>query len=94
MGEGLAAAFGAVELCSHGRLLLVVEVVSTDSEVVDRIIKKAGYAEAGISRYWFVKCDGGTAHRRALHPETGEYEPGPGGDQPLSWLLTAVPDLL
>ncbi|GAA3212344.1 Uma2 family endonuclease [Dactylosporangium siamense] len=77
------------------RLLLVVEVVSRGSEVVDRIIKKAEYAKAGIPHYWFVERDGGTTvHRHVLNPETGEYEPVPGGGRPLAWLLTTVPDVL
>jgi Uma2 family endonuclease len=36
-------------------LLLAVEVVSSGSEVIDRIIKKAEYAKVGIPRYWVVQ---------------------------------------
>ncbi|GAA3281645.1 Uma2 family endonuclease [Dactylosporangium vinaceum] len=75
-------------------LLLVVEVVSPSSDLIDRIIKKAEYAKAGIPRYWFVERDSAnTVHRHVLNAETGEYEPVPGDPQPLAWLLTTVPDV-
>jgi Uma2 family endonuclease len=74
-------------------LLLAVEVVSSGSEIVDRITKKAEYAKAGIPRYWIVERDGGvTVHRHVLS-DTGTYEPDPAGPQPLAWLLTTVPDI-
>jgi Uma2 family endonuclease len=77
-----------------GGLLLVVEVVSGGSEIIDRVIKKAEYAKAGIPRYWFVERDGGaTVHRHALITDTGEYELASGGAQPMAWLLSTVPDL-
>jgi Uma2 family endonuclease len=73
-------------------LLLAVEVVSRGSEVVDRIIKKAEYAKAGIPHYWFVERDGATTvHRHVLDADSGEYEPL--ADQPLAWLLSTVPDI-
>jgi Uma2 family endonuclease len=76
-------------------LLLAVEVVSSGSEVVDRIIKKAEYAKGGIPHYWFVDRDGAPAvHRHTLNKNTGEYEPILGGAQPLAWLLTTVPEIL
>lgn len=75
-------------------LLLVVEVVSKGSEVIDRIIKKAEYAKASIPRYWIVERDSGTAvHRHTLNADTGEYETDPDHAQPLAWLLTTVPEL-
>jgi Uma2 family endonuclease len=75
-------------------LLLVIEVVSVGSEIIDRVIKKAEYAKAGIPRYWFVERDGGaTVHRHTLNAETGEYEMVSGGPQPMAWLLSAAPDL-
>ncbi|GAA3453390.1 hypothetical protein GCM10018962_52230 [Dactylosporangium matsuzakiense] len=75
-------------------LLLAVEVVSRSSEIIDRVIKKAEYAKAGIPRYWFVERDSAnTVHRHVLNAETGEYEPVPGDPQPLAWLLTTVPDV-
>lgn len=74
-------------------LLLVVEVVSPSSEVVDRTIKKAEYANAGIPRYWIVERDPvGTVERYTLDTGTGEYEPDQA--QPLAWLLTTVPDIV
>lgn len=73
-------------------LLLVVEVVSRGSEVVDRIVKRAEYAYAGIPRYWIIERDGVTSvHRHTLNVDTGEYEPEAGRVQPLAWLLTTVP---
>jgi Uma2 family endonuclease len=75
-------------------LLLAIEVVSSGSEVVDRVIKRAEYAKAGIPRYWFVERDGAASiHRLALNHATGEYQPEEGSPQPLSWLLTTVPEL-
>jgi Uma2 family endonuclease len=60
--------------------------------VIDRMIKKAEYAKAGIPRYWIVERDSVTAvHRHNLNVESGEYEPDPGGPQPIAWLLTTVP---
>ncbi|MEU4155859.1 Uma2 family endonuclease [Actinoplanes sp. NPDC026670] len=75
-------------------LLLAIEVVSRGSEVIDRMIKKAEYAKAGIPRYWIVERDSVTAvHRHNLNVESGEYEPDPGGPQPIAWLLTTVPEI-
>lgn len=75
-------------------LMLVVEVVSRGSEVVDRIIKKSEYARAGIPRYWIVERGSlTTVHRHTLNADTGEYEPTPEQAQPLTWLLATVPDI-
>lgn len=74
-------------------LLLVVEVVSSGSEVVDRITKKAEYAKAGIPRYWIVERDGGATVNRHVLNEAAEYEPDPAGPQPLTWLLASAPDI-
>jgi Uma2 family endonuclease len=38
-------------------LLLAIEVVSPDSELTDRVIKKDEYAKAGVPRYWIVDRD-------------------------------------
>ncbi|MBB4695551.1 Uma2 family endonuclease [Paractinoplanes abujensis] len=74
-------------------LLLAVEVVSGGSEVVDRIIKKAEYANAGIPRYWFIERDGATTvHRHTLN-DAGEYELELNGPQPFAWLITTVPGI-
>lgn len=75
-------------------LLLVVEVVSRGSEVVDRIVKKTEYANAGIPRYWIVEHDRlTTVQRYALSTDAGEYKPVPDQAQPLAWLLSTVPDI-
>ena len=77
-----------------GGLLLAIEVVSSGSEVVDRIIKKAEYAKGGIPNYWFVDRDGAPAvHRLTLNESTREYEAVLGGAQPIAWLLTTVPEI-
>ena len=39
-------------------VLLVVEVVSTGSEDLDRVIKPREYAEAGVPYFWRVERDG------------------------------------
>lgn len=76
-------------------LLLVVEVVSAGSEIVDRVIKKDEYAKAGIPRYWIVERDAvNTVIRYDLDAKSGEYAPTPdGARQPLAWLLGTKPDL-
>ncbi|XVV12601.1 Uma2 family endonuclease [Actinoplanes sp. CA-131856] len=75
-------------------LLLVVEVLSRGSEVVDRIIKKAEYAEATIPHYWIVERDNATTVRQyVLNADTGGYQLGPDGTQTLDLLLTAVPSI-
>ncbi|HET9516371.1 MAG TPA: Uma2 family endonuclease [Actinoplanes sp.] len=74
-------------------LLLAVEVVSSGSETVDRITKKAEYAKAGIPRYWIVEREGAaTVHRHVLN-EAGQYEPDPAGPQPFAWLLSSTPEI-
>lgn len=58
-------------------LLLAIEVVSPDSEAIDRVIKQDEYASAGVPRYWIVDRDqGNTVHAyrlldRAYVPERG-----------------------
>lgn len=72
-------------------LLLAIEVVSQDSELTDRVIKKAEYSAAGIPRYWVIDRDrGNTVQMYQL--AAGEYqlvqEP-----RSLAWLLNGlVPD--
>ncbi|MGC4855992.1 Uma2 family endonuclease [Micromonospora sp. DT4] len=61
-------------------LLLVIEVLSRESEVIDRIIKKAEYARARIPCYWIVERDNGaTVRQYALDVDTGAYQLSPGG---------------
>jgi Uma2 family endonuclease len=75
-------------------LLLAVEVVSSGSEVVDRIIKKTEYAKAGIPRYWVVERDAAaTVHRHTLNKATNEYDLDPSGPQPFAWLLSSAPEV-
>ncbi len=38
-------------------LLLAIEVISPDSEVIDRVNKRSEYAAAGVRRYWIVDRD-------------------------------------
>lgn len=38
-------------------LLVVVEIVSPGSRRIDRIVKRAEYADAGIGHYWIVDLD-------------------------------------
>jgi Uma2 family endonuclease len=66
-------------------LLLAVEVVSPDSEISDRVIKKAEYAAAGVPRYWVVGRDkGNTVHLYQLRDAGYETEREPTS---LAWLL-------
>jgi Uma2 family endonuclease len=73
-------------------LILVIEVVSPDSQATDRVIKRDEYAAAGVPRYWIVDLDrGNTVHMLRL--EAGAYvadaEP-----TALAWLANGtVPDL-
>lgn len=70
-------------------LLLVIEVVSPDSELIDRIIKKAEYASAGVPRYWVVDRDkGNTVSMFRLTAEGYEQERD---RRSLAWVLTASP---
>jgi Uma2 family endonuclease len=57
-----------------GDVLVVVEVVSPGSEKLDRLVKPAEYAEAGIPHYWRVERDSGPAiaHLHTLDNDDGE----------------------
>jgi Uma2 family endonuclease len=66
-------------------LLLAIEVVSPDSETIDRVIKRTEYAGAGVARYWIV--DGGkvnAVHMLRLGPDGYDIERQPTS---LIWLL-------
>jgi Uma2 family endonuclease len=73
-------------------LLLAIEVISPDSEAIDRVIKKDEYASAGVPRYWIVDRDVTNtvyAYRLRGADYQPEWEP-----QALAWVLNGpVPDL-
>lgn len=57
-------------------VVLVVEVVSPESEAMDRVMKPALYAQAGIPYHWLVEIDGGlTVQTYRLNTEDAIYEP-------------------
>ncbi len=73
-------------------LLLVIVVLSADSEMIDRVIKKAEYAAAGVPRCWIVDRDKGNTVEMYKLVE-GEYdrEQEP---QSLAWVCnSAAPEL-
>jgi Uma2 family endonuclease len=73
-------------------LLLVIEVVSPDSEIIDRVIKKVEYAAAGVPRYWIVDRDkGNTVEMYSLVDGDYSQEREP---QSLAWTLNGpLPEL-
>jgi len=57
-------------------VVLVVEIVSPGSLAMDRIMKPALYAEAGIPHFWRVETDGGVrVATYRLDVGTGVYTP-------------------
>lgn len=54
---GLATARSRAKRWTAADLALVVEIVSPGSRRVDRIMKLADYADAGIPNYWIVDID-------------------------------------
>ena len=70
-------------------LLLAIEVVSVDSVLIDRVVKKAEYGAAGVPRYWTVDRDArNTVHlHRLVGGDYDEYE-----TLPLGALLEGSPD--
>jgi Uma2 family endonuclease len=69
-------------------LQLIIEVVSPDSETIDRVIKRDEYAAAGAARYWIVGKDkGNTVHMLALAGPEYQVE----REVPLDWLLNEPP---
>jgi Uma2 family endonuclease len=73
-------------------LLLAIEVVSPDSEAIDRVIKKTEYAAAGVPRYWIIDRDRGNSVS-AYRLVDGSYD-AVRELQSLAWLLNGpVPDL-
>jgi Uma2 family endonuclease len=73
-------------------LVLAIEVVSPDSEITDRVVKKSEYATAGVPRYWIIERDrNNTVHMLQLN---GGLYTSERDSRPLAWLLNGpVPDL-
>jgi Uma2 family endonuclease len=72
-----------------GGLLVAIEVISSDSALTDRVIKRAEYAAAGVARYWIVEADkASTVHQLRLGADgyVAEREP-----TALSWLVNEAP---
>jgi Uma2 family endonuclease len=70
-------------------LLLAIEIISPGSEAIDRVVKAAEFAGAGVPHYWTVARDAAntvTLHRLATD---GAYEVA--AQQPLAWLLQTAP---
>jgi Uma2 family endonuclease len=61
---------------SADEVVLAVEIVSPSSQSMDRVMKPALYAKAGIPFYWMVEIDGGlTVHTYKLELEDEVYQP-------------------
>lgn len=57
-------------------VVLAVEIVSPGSQSMDRVLKPALYAKAGIPHYWLIETDGGIAVQTYRLDGTAEvYEP-------------------
>ena len=61
---------------SADEVVLAVEIVSPSSQSMDRVMKPALYAQAGIPHYWLIESDGGlTVHTYTLDAEDAVYQP-------------------
>jgi Uma2 family endonuclease len=57
-------------------VVLAAEIVSPGSQSIDRVLKPALYAKAGIPHYWLIETDGDlTVHTYRLDGAAGVYEP-------------------
>jgi Uma2 family endonuclease len=57
-------------------VVLAVEIVSPGSQSMDRVLKPALYAKAGIPNYWLIETDGDiTVHTFRLDSAADVYEP-------------------
>ena len=57
-------------------VVLAVEIVSPGSQSMDRVLKPALYAKAGIPHYWLIETDGDiTVHTYRLDCAAQVYEP-------------------
>lgn len=80
----LVASFEAAERrggkFDAGEVVLAVEIVSPSSETMDRVLKPALYAEAGIPHFWRIETQSGlTVHTYRLQPEDGTKVYRPSG---------------
>ena len=56
-------------------VVLAVEIVSPGSQSIDRVLKPALYAKAGIPYYWLIETDDAiTVHTYRLGSDAGVYE--------------------
>ncbi|MGA5301205.1 Uma2 family endonuclease [Nucisporomicrobium flavum] len=61
---------------SPEEVVLAVEIVSPTSQSMDRVMKPALYAKAGIPHYWLVETQGGlVVQTYRLDPEDEVYHP-------------------
>ena len=61
---------------SPSEVVLVIEIVSPTSKAIDRVLKPALYAEAGIPYYWRIEPgDPTVVHSYALDLGSGLYRP-------------------
>ena len=57
-------------------VVLAVEIVSPGSQSMDRVLKPALYAKAGIPHYWLIETDDDiTVHTNRLNGDAEVYEP-------------------
>jgi Uma2 family endonuclease len=57
-------------------VVLAVEIVSPGSQSIDRVLKPALYAKAGIPNYWLIETDGSiTVQTYRLGSDAEVYEP-------------------
>ncbi|MEU4159566.1 Uma2 family endonuclease [Actinoplanes sp. NPDC026670] len=54
-------------------VVLAVEVVDDRSRFLDRVLKPAIYAAAGIPHFWRVESAGAVVHAHRLDPDKAEY---------------------
>src|SRR6266568_2168362 len=69
-------------------LQVVIEIASTSTEPIDRVIKRDEYAAAGIVRYWLVGQDAANTVTM-LRLDSDGYRLV--GAHPLAWLLNTDP---
>jgi Uma2 family endonuclease len=75
----LVTTFAAAQRRSGGfmadEVVLAVEIVSPGSQSIDRVLKPALYAKAGIPHFWLIETDGGiTVQTHQLDRDAEVYE--------------------